>query len=89
MNVECIESLCEEDKFSKTISERMDYVRQLKHWTYSDLAEACGLSTSSVYRMCKGELVPKSRSLAKICLALDVDSNYMLGLTQRLVRWGA
>ncbi len=57
---------------------KVRYLRQLKQYSYQELAKATGLSTSYLNDIEKGKRYPKPDKIATIASALGVDYNYMV-----------
>ena len=46
------------------------------------IAECLGVSQSCIAHYVKGDIVPSLDTFAKLCEVLDVDANYVLGITK-------
>ena len=69
MNYEIIkERLCEEIKNSGL--------------TTSQIAQKVGVSPEMITQYCTTKKLPKLDTFAKLCKELDLDANYILGLTE-------
>lgn len=60
---------------------RLGLARTVMAMTQAELAELADVPQSSVSRMEKGEINLTGKSLVKIAKALDVSTDYLLGLT--------
>lgn len=63
------------------IGERIRELRKRMGQSQEELAYAIGMSTNTIARWERGELVPRGTSLAKIARVLNTTSNYLLGET--------
>ena len=48
----------------------------------SQIAEKVGVSTEMITQYCTTKKLPKLDTFAKLCKELDLDANYILGLTK-------
>ncbi len=62
------------------IGERIRKVREELGMTRNQLAEKAGISTSMLYYYEKEQKNPSAEVLARICEALDISADYILGL---------
>lgn len=51
-------------------------------YSQTALAEMIGVSQQTVSHYSKGDITPSLETLSKLCKILDVDGNYILGLTE-------
>lgn len=64
-----------------TIAERLKSILILKDMSQGELARRSGLTTAAISRYCTGSRIPTSDNLLKICDALDVSADFLLGRT--------
>ena len=65
-------------------SDRLREVRELRKLSQNDLAELMGTAQTQIYRYESGGVQPTSEMLVKIAQALNVTSDYLLGLEEVL-----
>ena len=63
------------------MNERLKEIRLEKGLTQKQLAKAVGLTETALCNYEKGIREPSLNVLKQLCLALDVSSDYLLGLT--------
>lgn len=61
--------------------QRLTLAREVRGMSRSDLAAATGISVVSIGFYERGELDPGTSALVKLCRALDVSADFLLGLT--------
>lgn len=61
--------------------QRLTLAREIRGMSRSDLATATGISVVSIGYYERGELDPGTSALVKLCRALDVSADFLLGLT--------
>jgi transcriptional regulator with XRE-family HTH domain len=75
-------------KLRSTLGAAARQARRRARLTQSDVADRVGLVTEVYGRLERGHLLPSVPSLLKLCLALKVSSDSLLGLdASRLPRW--
>ena len=65
---------------------RIASVRALRKMRQSDLATAVGASTQTVSNWETGQRVPRADMLRELCIALHCSSDYLLGLSDTIMR---
>ena len=65
-----------------TIGDRIGIVLKNSSMTQSELAKKSGLSPSHISRFINNTREPSCKSLIKLCKALTVNSDLLLGLTE-------
>ena len=50
-------------------------------YSQSELARLLGIKQQSVNDYCRMKTLPALDTLAKLCMLLDIDANYILGIT--------
>lgn len=61
------------------IADRIREFREAKGWTQDDLAAAADMNRVTIAKYESGRIEPKSKSLSKLALALDVSTDALLG----------
>ncbi len=61
--------------------ERLSQLIQEKNITQRELANKTGMTECTISRYCSGERTPHADNLRRIAKALDVSSDYLLGLS--------
>ena len=61
-------------------SQRLKCAREIRGFTQSSLAKATGLNVSAISHFETGARSPNMKNLVKLCLALNVRSEYLLSL---------
>ena len=58
-------------------------IEEIKHsgLTTTEIAKLIGISPEMVTQYCTTKKLPKLDTFAKLCKELDLDANYILGLT--------
>jgi transcriptional regulator with XRE-family HTH domain len=64
-------------------SDRLREVRQIRQLSQADLAERVGVSHQQIYRYESGDNDPTAEVLMALAQALEVTSDYLLGLVDR------
>lgn len=64
-----------------TIKKRISEVIAQSNYSQTALAEILGVSQQTISHYVKGDIAPSLETLSKLCKILDVDGNYILGLT--------
>lgn len=64
-----------------SLSKRIKETRENSGFTQQQLAEAVGVTKTAIYYYEKGQKVPSADVLKNIALALNVSTDYLLGLT--------
>ena len=63
-----------------TFGERLKAVMYERGMTYEDLAESAYMSRMAIWHYINKDVLPTADNLKAICLALNVSSDYLLGL---------
>lgn len=66
--------------YEETLARRLMDACYARGWTYRDLARASGIHENSVYLYATGKSTPQPYYLAKMCVALKLDANRLLGI---------
>ncbi len=66
------------DKIKKTISEKLNSLREDSGLTQLELAEKAGLNSNAYAKVERGDQMPTIETLLKIAMALDVRSSDIL-----------
>ena len=64
------------------LGQRIKQARKEKHLTQEQLAEVCGLSASFLGHIERGTRKASLETLYALCRALNVSSDYLLGMTR-------
>lgn len=64
----------------QTFGERLKYARKEKQLTQKRLAEIIGTTESNINNYEKNRAYPKAEAIIKICLELNISSDWLLGL---------
>ena len=64
------------------IGNRMKELRMQYGLTQQELAETCNISVSFLGHIERGTRIPSIETLCSLCRALDVSSDYLLGLAE-------
>lgn len=64
------------------MGQRIKRARKEKSLTQEQLAEACNISVSFMGHIERGSRIPSIETLCALCRALDVSSDYLLGLAE-------
>ena len=51
-----------------------------RNWTQKDLAQATGITEAAVSRCARGQTAAREDTLVKICRALNVSADWLIGL---------
>ena len=51
-----------------------------RNWTQKDLAQATGMTKAEVSRYARGQTAAREDTLVKICRALNVSADWLIGL---------
>lgn len=65
---------------TRTIGGRLRAAREAKGWTHEQLARESGLSLDTVIKIQSGRRQPGGETLVKLCRALGVSSDELLGI---------
>jgi len=65
----------------KIIKERLSAEIKSSGLTMTEIAKLVGVSPEMITQYCTTKKLPKLDTFAKLCKALDLDANYILGLT--------
>lgn len=65
-------------------NERLALAREKKGYTQKQLSEIIGLKQQQYARYEKGTNIMPITHLSKICIALDVSADYIIGLTKNI-----
>ena len=57
---------------------RLEELLKLKHMTQKELAERAGVTEAAMSHYIKGDRIPRSSVLARIAVALDTTSDYLM-----------
>lgn len=63
-------------------SERLKYTMSLRNCSVAELAECAYVSRSTICGYRKGSRSPDIRTLRLLCVALDVSSDFLIGLRE-------
>ena len=66
----------------KIIKERLCEEIKNSGLTTSQIAQKVGVSPEMITQYCTTKKLPKLDTFAKLCKELDLDANYILGLTE-------
>jgi transcriptional regulator with XRE-family HTH domain len=66
----------------ETFGKRLKKARLSKEITQVGLCEICGLHRNSIYQYEKEIIKPTIEKVALLCIALNVTSDYLIGLQQ-------
>jgi transcriptional regulator with XRE-family HTH domain len=66
-----------------TFSTRLAQTRRRRQWTREDLAHAAQLTYGTIARLEQGRNKPDGPTLEKLAVALQVSTDYLLGLPRR------
>ena len=64
---------------AEAIGARVQSARDARGWTNYDLSDATGLAPETLSRMARGHIEPSASSIVKLCDALNVTSDHLLG----------
>lgn len=64
---------------------RLRFVREMRELSQSALGRAAGLDPSAIAHFEAGRREPSMRNLRKLCKAAMVSSDYLIGLTERVI----
>lgn len=62
------------------IGQRINFLLSHNRMTQRELADRAGITPVSICRYINGERIPNSKALAKIAVALNIDTDYLLGI---------
>lgn len=62
-----------------TLADRLKSLLILNNMSQGQLAKKSGVTRAAICRYCNGNRIPSSENLAKICDALDISADYLLG----------
>ena len=65
----------------KVFTERLNAELASQHISKYELAKQCGLSKQTVCNWCDGVSEPRATQLVTVCKALNVSSDYLLGMS--------
>jgi transcriptional regulator with XRE-family HTH domain len=65
-----------------TFSERLKEARRIRDITQAELGKASGIDTSQIAHIEVGNRKPSLDNLRKLCEALNVSADYLLGLSE-------
>ncbi|MCF2555565.1 helix-turn-helix domain-containing protein [Faecalicatena contorta] len=68
---------------NNTFGERLKKVRKAREYTQDRLSEECGICVMSIIDWEKGRRYPNAYYLSKICVALNVSADYLIGLVRK------
>ena len=71
---------------SEVFAQRLQIAMYWKEWTGADLARRSGLPAATISRYICGQRLPNVARLIKLSKALDVSSDYLLGLSEAMKR---
>lgn len=71
---------------SEVFAQRLQIAMYWKEWTGADLARRSGLTAATISRYICGQRLPNVARLIKLSKALDVSSDYLLGLSEAMKR---
>ena len=66
-----------------TISKQLNKTLQDKGWSIRQLAKKSGVSSTTIYNICKGKTMPKTRTLIALADALDITVGYLIGMESK------
>ena len=64
---------------SNTLADRLKSLLVLNNMSQNQLAKKSGITRYAICKYCNGSRIPTSTNLAKICDALNVSADYLLG----------
>lgn len=74
-----------EDKaLAEVIAARINARRRVIHMSIKEIAEACGVSYSSLYHLSSAGAIPTTKLLIKIANVLKTSPDYLLGATESM-----
>lgn len=73
----------------KVVAARVKGLMLEKKWKQTDLAEASGLSLSTIKQYTAGRRVPEKENLSRLAKALQVDEDYLTGASPYRNIWEA
>lgn len=71
----------------KNVGERLRIARTTRHYTQQQLAEVIGVGRLVIADAERGIRDLKAQVVVKICEALEIDANWLLGITPRDYIW--
>lgn len=73
-------------KLREDFGTRLRFVREMREMTQADLAKAAKMEPSAVAHLEAGRRLPSADTLRALCKAMTVSADYLLGLSERVIR---
>jgi transcriptional regulator with XRE-family HTH domain len=70
----------------KEFPKRLRFVREMRELSQSDLAKMTGMEPSAIAHAEAGRRMPGAETLRALCKALVCSADYLLGLSERVIR---